>query len=112
MDSIPYSEVRAHLAETLKKLEVREEPIFISRRGEPAGVLMSVAQYQRLAGPVAKDFWSAVCAWRAENADYLATPEAPEDPFADLRDPTTTGGRSPVDFGAADVDGGGHPLAR
>ena len=33
MDSIPYSEVRAHLAETLKKLEVREEPLYISRRG-------------------------------------------------------------------------------
>lgn len=101
MDSIPYSEIRAHLAETLKKLEVREEPIVISRRGEPAGVLMSVAQYQRLQskadGPLAR--WLA---WRERHADYLASAEAEEDPFANIRDPSPDGGRPPISFDAPD----------
>lgn len=87
MDSIPYSEVRAHLAETLKKLEVREEPLYISRRGEPAGVLMSVAQYQRLQsqsdGPLAR--WLA---WRAKHAKEIETWKDEPDPWADVRDRT------------------------
>lgn len=105
MDSIPYSEVRAHLAETLKKLEVREEPVYISRRGQPAGVLMSVAQYQKLVRPSGDDFWSAVQAWRQEYAAELAA-EADSgewvDPFADVRDRSIDGGRPPVSFGDDD----------
>lgn len=88
MDSIPYSEVRAHLAETLKKLEVREEPVYISRRGEPAGVLMSVAQYQRLKGGHT-DFYSSLMAWRERYGTELAEEERNGtyvDPFADVRD--------------------------
>ncbi|RZS57134.1 type II toxin-antitoxin system Phd/YefM family antitoxin [Sphaerotilus mobilis] len=100
MDSIPYSEVRARLAETLKQLEVRDEPIFISRRGQPAGVLMSVAQYQRLQGGPS-GFGEALLAWRARHAEELAT-EADdgswEDPFADVRDRRIDGGRPPIDF--------------
>jgi prevent-host-death family protein len=88
MDSIPYSELRAHLAETLKKLEVRDEPVFISRRGEPAAVLMSVAQYVRLRGGP-KDFYASMMAWRERYAAELEE-EAREgpyvDPFADVRD--------------------------
>lgn len=88
MDSIPYSEVRAHLAETLKKLELREEPITISRHGEPAGVLMSVAQYQRLQGGP-KDFFSALMTWRERYAAELEDEDRNGtyvDPFADVRD--------------------------
>ncbi|CAD5371739.1 Antitoxin [Rubrivivax sp. A210] len=87
MDSIPYSEVRAHLAETLKKLEVREEPVYISRRGEPAGVLMSVAQYQRLQskadGPFAR--WLE---WRTQHAKEFEAWKDEPDPWADVRDRT------------------------
>ncbi len=97
MDSIPYSEVRANLAETLKRLEVRDEPIYISRRGEPAGVLMSVARYERLAGAAGNDFWKALCTWREQNADWLASPEAEEDPFANVRDRSDFG-RPPFTF--------------
>lgn len=102
MDSIPYSEVRAHLAETLKRLEVLEEPVYISRRGEPAGVLMSVAQYQRLTTGTGNNLWGAWCAWRERNADHLASAEAEGDPFANLRDPSPDGGRPPFDFDAPD----------
>jgi len=87
MDSIPYSEVRAHLAETLKQLEVREEPVYISRRGQPAGVLMSVAQFERLqtqsSGPVAR--WLA---WRNKHAQDLEDWKDEADPWADVRDRT------------------------
>jgi prevent-host-death family protein len=108
MDSIPYSEVRAHLAETLKKLEVREEPIYISRRGEPAGVLMSVAQYQRLTGGAGNNFWEALCAWRERSAAFLASPEADEDPFAGIRDRSTDGGRPPITFDDPEPADGGR----
>ena len=90
--SIPYSELRAHLAETLQRLEVRDEPLYISRRGEPAGVLLSVAHYHRLSG-ADLGFGDALLAWRQRHAAALAAEEAagddawPDaDPFADVRD--------------------------
>jgi len=98
MDSIPYSEIRAHFAETIKWLEVREEAVYISRRGEPAAVLMSVAEYRRLTGGE-NSAGEALAAWRQRHADYLASPEAEEDPFANLRDPSPDGGRPALDFG-------------
>ena len=56
--TIPFTDLRAHLAETLRALEQAAEPVFISRRGEPAAVLMSLAQYRRLtdqaSGPLAR----------------------------------------------------------
>ena len=89
METLPYSEVRAHLAETLKRLEAREEPVYISRRGELAGVLLSVEQYRRLAGGEA-GFGEALRAWRERHAADLAREAAEgtyEDPWADVRDP-------------------------
>ena len=100
MDSIPYSDVRAHLANTLKQLQARDEPVYISRRGAPAAVLMSVAQYQRLTAAPENNLWSALCAWRERNADYLNSPEAEEDPFANVRDRSPDGGRPPFEFDA------------
>ena len=87
MDSIPYSHMRAHLAETLDRLEVREEPVFISRRGEPAAVLMSVTQYARLLdqadGPAAR-----LAAWRARTTRDLQAAQDEPDPWADVRERT------------------------
>ena len=120
MDSIPYSEVRARLAETLKQLEIRDEPIFISRRGQPAGVLMSVTQYQRLQGGPS-GFGEALLAWRARHAQVLAAGAedlAWEDPFANVRDRSIDGGRPAIDFtellgdeseGAASAKPSGEP---
>jgi prevent-host-death family protein len=87
-DSIPYSELRAHLAETLERLEARDEPLYISRRGAPAGVLLSVAQYRRLRGDDL-GFADAMLAWRERHAAALAAEAAAgddPDPFADVRD--------------------------
>lgn len=99
MNSITYSEVRAHLADTLKQLEVREEPIFISRRGEPAGVLMSIAQYRRLQGePV--DFYTAYLAWRKDFERDVGAWGSDElvDTFVAVRDPSADGGRPPFEW--------------
>ena len=112
MKSIPYSEVRAHLANTLKQLEVREEPIYISRRGAPAAVLMSVAQYERLTAAPENNHWSALCAWRERNADYLVSLEAEDDPFANVRDHSPDGGRAPIEFDATDPAPGSATKAR
>jgi prevent-host-death family protein len=48
--TIPFTDLRARLAETLRALKQASEPLFISRRGEPAAVLMSVAQHRLLTG--------------------------------------------------------------
>ena len=90
MDNIPFSDLRAHLAETLSSLDARTEPLFIARRGRPTAVLMSVPQYEALVnkrpddGPAAR-----LAAWRAEHIPLLAKLEAEGDnidPFANLRD--------------------------
>jgi prevent-host-death family protein len=92
MQTIPFSEVRARLADTLRVLAHSEEPVFISRRGEPAAVLLSVAQYQRLTGTPVQTPWAALQAWRTRHA--IQTQPADEaDPFADVRDRSLDGGR-------------------
>lgn len=85
MQTIPFSEARAQLAETISELDRRGEPVLISRRGQAAAVLMSVAQYQRLVdrcdNPAAR-----LEAWRSENAEALTEWSAEPDPWADVRD--------------------------
>lgn len=80
MQSMPFSEVRANLAETLLRVETSQEPLLISRRGEAAGVLLSPVQYQQLAGAPA-DFASRLSQWRAQ---YQPTIDV-ADPFAYVR---------------------------
>ena len=65
--TIPFTDLRARLAETLRALEQASEPVFISRRGEPAAVLMSGAQYRRLTGQ-AQGPLARLAAWRARHA--------------------------------------------
>jgi prevent-host-death family protein len=106
MNSIPYSEVRAQLAETLKRLALRDEAIYISRRGQPAGVLMSVAQYERLQGGIG-DFGKALLAWRQGYESELKAEAADDwpDPFADVRDRSPDGGRPPFAWPESDPAG-------
>lgn len=80
MQAIPFTEARAHLADVLHRVEETREPLLISRRGQGAAVLMSLAQYQQLTGSPA-DFLERLAHWRADNE--LFTEE--EDPFANLR---------------------------
>ena len=84
MQHIPLSQARANLADTLRSVEIGTEPAVISRRGEPAAVLMSLAQYRRLSG-ASHDFAGLLDDWRAH---YLKDDAAAEDPWADVRDPS------------------------
>jgi prevent-host-death family protein len=91
METIPCSELRAHLAETIKRLEVRDAPVFISRRGEPVAVLMSVTRYHRISGGQKTGFAAALESWRQR---YQAELEEEDrsgvyvGPFAHVRDRT------------------------
>lgn len=95
MQTIAFSDLRAHLADTLRQLQTSDQPICISQRGQPAAVLMSVAQYQGLSGPIPGPA-AALEAWRAKylQGDLL---DQDDDPWADVRDRSAPG-RAPVDF--------------
>ena len=76
MDNIPFSDLRAKLAETLSNLDARTEPLFIARRGRRTAVLLSVPQYEALVkkksvddGPAAR-----LAAWRAEYRRSMTRP--------------------------------------
>ncbi|MBE0475160.1 type II toxin-antitoxin system Phd/YefM family antitoxin [Rhodoferax sp.] len=83
MQTLPFSEARAQLANALRSVEAGNEPFSISRRGQVAGVLMSFEQYQRMSG-AATGFAEKLKQWRTEQ---LTTPGGiPEDdPFSHLR---------------------------
>lgn len=84
MQTLPLSDVRAHLADTLREAEAAQEPVVISRRGQPAAVLMSWTQYQRLAAEHG-GFAARLQRWRAEHVGA----EEEDDPFAGVRDAST-----------------------
>lgn len=85
MRTVPSDEARLQFAELLGTLDVSSEPVLISRRGQAAAALMSVAQYQRLVahgdGAVAR-----LRDWRAQHASVLAEGVDLPDPWADVRD--------------------------
>ncbi len=80
MQSIPFSEARAHLAETLRLVENSNDPLLISRRGQDVGVLMSLEQYQQLAQSPSS-FSARLKQWRTTYAQINH-----DDPFSDVRD--------------------------
>ncbi len=45
---LPISEVKARLPELVTGVEDREEEVVVTRKGKPAAVLMSHAEYRRL----------------------------------------------------------------
>lgn len=83
MQTIPFSEVRAHLADALRELEIKQTPVVISRRGKAAGVLISPAQYQQLVGSP-QGFASRLAQWRMDYAPAVTD----ADPFTQLREPS------------------------
>jgi prevent-host-death family protein len=88
MQILPFSEARAHLAEALRNMELAQEPVLISRRGQAAGVLVPVAQYERLTGSAvgqAQGFSARLAQWRVQHADEDM---AHQDTFAPDRDPS------------------------
>ena len=97
MQTIPLNELRAHLAQTLHKVEASQEPIVISRRGKAAAVLMSYAQYEQFGKPPF-DLAAAIDEWRATHGPDSS--DLDDNIWAGIRDREATGGRKPVDFDA------------
>jgi antitoxin YefM len=48
MPTVTLSEAKAHLARVMKELEEIGEPVFITRSGDPAGVLLPLDEYEGL----------------------------------------------------------------
>lgn len=48
MDSMTYTKARAHLARTMEEVCENHEPVIITRSGEPAVVMLSLADYKSL----------------------------------------------------------------
>jgi prevent-host-death family protein len=83
MQTLPFSEARAQLANALRSVEAGNEPFSISRRGQVAGVLMSFEQYQRMSG-AATGFAERLQHWRCEQLPAL-NGISEDDPFAQVR---------------------------
>ena len=87
MKTIPFSEARAHLAETLQRVQESRDPLLISRRGKGGAVLVSVESWDAVTSSPTAGFAEALSDWRAR---YLVEPiETVEGEFEDLRDRTT-----------------------
>lgn len=90
MQTLPFSEARAQLAHALRSVEVGDEDaVLISRRGQAAGVLISVAQYQQFAGKN-NGFMARLQQWR--NGNLAQSPQQTDeaDPFDNLRQNAST----------------------
>jgi prevent-host-death family protein len=81
MQTMPFSSARAHFAEVLLGVENAQEPVLISRRGKAAGVIMSLAQYQALAG-APQSFAHRLAQWRVDYANEIND----VDPFSQIRE--------------------------
>lgn len=86
MRTIPFPEARAHLADALRGLEVAQEPLMISRRGQAAGVLMSWSQYRQLVGS-SSGFSARLAEWRKKHVTEEEQGDQQGDPFDQLRQP-------------------------
>ena len=83
MPTVPISKTHAQLANALRSVEAGNEPFSISRRGQVAGVLMSIEQYQRMSG-APTGFAERLKHWRCEQLPALDG-IAEDDPFAQMR---------------------------
>ncbi len=83
MQALPFSEARAQLVEALRSVEAGNEPVLISRRGQAAGVLMSLAQYRQLGGGDS-GFVARLQRWRDEHLAEAGDADE-RDPFEGLR---------------------------
>ena len=84
MQTIPFTEIRDRLAETIRTIEATQEPLILSRRDKAKAVLMSYAQYQRLTAPTF-DLGAAIAEWRADFGPRPGDPDD-DDPYAHVRD--------------------------
>ncbi len=83
MSEVSVADAKAHLTRLLQQVETGE-PVQITRRGKPVAVILSQADYQRLAHP-RRSFVEFVNEWRAAMAEQDAAFADPQD-FEGLRD--------------------------
>lgn len=83
MFDVSVADARTHLTRLLRQVEAGG-PVQITRRGKPVAVLLSQADYQRLAPP-RRSFTEFVREWRAAMADQNASFAEAQD-FEGLRD--------------------------
>ncbi|MGN5476682.1 type II toxin-antitoxin system Phd/YefM family antitoxin [Cupriavidus basilensis] len=76
-----FSEEEAIFAETLRRVEMAQEPLMITKRGQAVGVLMSWSQYRQLVESPSTGFSACLAEWRKR---YVEAGED-EDPFAQSR---------------------------
>jgi prevent-host-death family protein len=82
------AEARNRFTAIIRDAEETNQPVQVTRRGEPVAVILSTAEYERLAARQPKpDFWAAYQAWRRQwDVDELDLD--PDDIWGDVRDRT------------------------
>lgn len=93
MSDVSVADAKTHLTRLLQQVEAGK-PVQITRRGRPVAVLLSQAEYQRLAQP-RRSFLEFVHEWRAAMAEQ-GIAFADEHDFEGLRDQSQ---RATPDFG-------------
>lgn len=83
MTALPFSQVRAQLAHTLRYVQRQNQPVIISQHGKPTAVLMSVEQFEQLQ-PSTTDFMQRLSAWRTIEGIDQSTDDL-SDVFDDVR---------------------------
>lgn len=83
---IEYSiaEGNSNFAKIIREAEGKG-PVKIMRRGKPIAVVLSVEEYQRLAG-TNNDWWSAYLRWRSQVDWSVMTNDDIDEVFKDVRD--------------------------
>lgn len=95
--TITYSiaEARDKFAAIVHEAEATDQPVQVTRRGQPVAVILSQEKYERLLQdePTKPDFWTAYMQWRKEwNVDELDLD--PDEIWGDVRDRTGKRGQS------------------
>lgn len=84
MLAIPFSQVRAQFADTLRYVQRQQQAVMISQHGKPTAVLMSIEQFEQQQ-PSESQLMARLWAWRAAEQVDTSTDDVSE-AFEGLRD--------------------------
>ncbi|KAA3664956.1 MAG: type II toxin-antitoxin system Phd/YefM family antitoxin [Chloroflexi bacterium] len=97
MEEQKYSiaEARNQFAAIVRDAEKTNQPVQVTRRGQPVAVILSAEEYARLiANQPKQDFWTAYLEWRKKwNVDELDMD--PDEIWGDVRDRTPAADTNP-----------------
>ena len=95
--TITYSiaEARDQFAALIRNAEENNQPVQVTRRGQPVAVILSAEEYTRLlANQPEHNFWAAYQGWRQKwNVSELNID--PEEIWGDVREQTTAPDKDP-----------------